>query len=128
MVYRQKLPVIIAALCVVFSCALNASNPSNDEPIILESPNSMSQCIGGSEKLKIILNEGVKASIQWQISKDNKVWENVNGATGVEFTPDSKEIKSTWYRVAVVTEGKDSRISLSNVAEVKVAKCEASNN
>jgi hypothetical protein len=91
-----------------------------DEPIILKQPENISQCIGGTEKLEMTLNEGIKATIQWQFSRDNKSWDNVNGATDATFTPDSKEAKTTWYRVAVTTQGKDARISLTTPVKVEV--------
>jgi hypothetical protein len=119
MLNRQKLRLMAALFSLVFSTQIFAGK---DEPIILKQPENISQCIGGTEKLEITLNEGVKATIQWQFSRDNKYWDNVNSATDVTFTPDSKEAKTTWYRVAVTTQGKDARISLTTSVKVEVVE------
>lgn len=116
---RQKLRFLAATFSLVFSTQIFAGR---DEPIILKQPENISQCIGGTEKLVMTLNEGVNATIQWQFSRDNKSWDNVNGATEATFTPDSKEAKTTWYRVAVTTQEKDARISLTTPVKVEVSE------
>jgi hypothetical protein len=116
---RLKFCSMAAMFSLVFSTQILAGN---DEPIILKQPENISQCIGGTEKLTMTLNEGIKAKIQWQTSMDVKHWNNVEGAIESSFTPDSKMAKVMWYRVAVTTEGKESHTSLTTPVKVEVVE------
>jgi hypothetical protein len=123
MLNRSKISFVIALFCFVFSTQIFASN-GGDEPIILKQPESITQCIGGMEKLTVTLNEGVKANVQWQYSIDVKHWMNVGGATALTFTPDTKVAKVVFFRIAVTTEGKYQRISLTTPVKVEVNECQ----
>jgi hypothetical protein len=114
---------LLALFFLVFSAQVFAFN-GGDEPIILKQPEGITQCIGGTEKLTVTLNEGVKANVQWQYSIDVKHWMNVDGATALIFTPDSKVAKVVFVRVAVTTEGKDPHISLTTPVKVEVNECQ----
>ena len=122
MLNRSKIRVLVALFCLIFSAQIFAAN-GGDEPIILKQPEEMTQCIGGSEKLTVTLNEGVKAKLQWQYSIDAKHWMNMEGATELTYTPDTKAIKIMFMRVAVTTEGKESRISLTTPVRVEIKEC-----
>jgi hypothetical protein len=122
MLNRSKISLMVGLFCLVFSAQIFASN-GGDEPIILKQPEDITQCIGGSEKLTVTLNEGVKANVQWQYSVDAKHWMNVEGATALSHTPDSKEVRIVFFRVAVTTEGKEPHISLTTPVKVDVSEC-----
>jgi hypothetical protein len=117
MLNRQKLRLLAAMFSLVFSSQIFAST---DEPVILKQPQNISECVGGTEKLTMILNETVKANLQWQSSTDNRRWYNVAGATEATFTPDSKEAKTTWYRLSISTTDKIAAISFTTPAKVEV--------
>jgi hypothetical protein len=122
MLNRSKISFLAGLFCLVFSAQIFASN-GGDEPIILKQPENITQCIGGSEKLTVTLNDGVKANVQWQYSIDVKHWMNVEGATALTYTPDTKVAKVVFFRVAVTTEGKDAHISLTTPVKVDVNEC-----
>ena len=122
MLNRSKISFMAGLFCFVFSAQIFASN-GGDEPIILKQPEGITQCIGGMEKLTITLNEGIKANVQWQYSIDVKHWMNVDGATALTFTPDSKVAKVVFFRVAVTTEGKEPHILLTTPVKVDVNEC-----
>jgi GH24 family phage-related lysozyme (muramidase) len=119
MLNRQKLRLLAATFSLVFSTQIFASN---DEPVILKQPQNISECVGGTEKLTMTLNEGVKATVQWQYSSDKRRWYNVIGATEASFTPDSKEAKTTWYRVAISTTDKIAATTFTTPVKVEVAE------
>jgi hypothetical protein len=122
MLNRSKISFIVGLFCLVFSAQIFAVN-GGDEPIILKQPEDITQCIGGTEKLTVTLNEGVKAKVQWQYSNDPKHWINVDGATALTYTPDTKAVKITFYRVAVTTEGKEPKTSITTPVKVDVTEC-----
>jgi hypothetical protein len=117
MLNRQKLRLLAATFSLVFSTQIFASN---DEPIIVKQPQNISECVGGTEKLTMILNETVKATVQWQFSMDNRRWYNVEGATEATFTPESKEAKTTWYRLSISTADKIAAITFTTPVKVEV--------
>jgi hypothetical protein len=122
MLNRSKISFIVGLFWLVFSAQIFASN-GGDEPIILKQPEDISQCIGGTEKLTVTLNEGVKAKVQWQFSVDAKHWMNVEGATALTLTPEAKTVRVTFFRVAVTTEGKEPQISLTTPVSVNITEC-----
>jgi hypothetical protein len=123
MLNRSKNSSLLALFCLVFSARIFAVN-GGDEPIILKEPEAITQCIGGTEKLIVTLNEGVKAKLQWQYSIDVKHWMNVDGATELTYTPETKTARVVFYRLAVTTEGKEGRISLTTPVRTEVTLCE----
>jgi hypothetical protein len=122
MLNRSKISFIFGLFCLVFSAQIFASN-GGDEPIILKQPEDISQCIGGNGKLTVTLNEGVKATVQWQYSVDAKHWMNVEGATALTHTPEAKTARITFFRVAVTTIGKDPQISVTTPVTVDITDC-----
>jgi hypothetical protein len=122
MLNRSKISFVAGLFCLIFSSQIFAAN-GGDEPIILKQPEGMTQCIGGIEKLSVTLNEGVKATVQWQFSVDAKHWMNVEGATALTHTPETKTVSVTFFRVAVTTEEKEPHISLTTPITVNVTEC-----
>jgi hypothetical protein len=122
MLNRSKISLIAGLFLLIFSAQILAAN-GGDEPIILKQPEDITQCIGGTEKLTVTLNGDVKANVQWQYSVDPKHWVNVEGATSLTFTPDTKMARVTFYRVAVTTEGKEPHTSITTPVKVDVTEC-----
>jgi hypothetical protein len=122
MLNRSKISFMAGLFCLFFSAQIFAAN-GGDEPIILKQPEDITQCVGAAEKLTLTLNDGVKANVQWQYSIDPKHWMNVDGATALTYTPDTKTAKVTFYRVAVTTEGKEPHTSITTPVKVEVKEC-----
>ena len=97
---------------------LNASN----EPLIVEHPKNIAECIGGISELKVTLKEGVKARFQWQKSSDKMHWSNIDKATEAAYTPEANTPNKAYYRTTITVVGVNSQSIISDVAEVTVAE------
>jgi hypothetical protein len=109
---------LLAILFFAFTSFLSASN----EPIIVSQPNNITQCVGGTEVLKVTISANLTAVYQWQLSSDNANWAHINGANQATYTPESQNSGKMWYRVLVTTQGESSRAVASNSAEVKIVE------
>lgn len=97
---------------------LNASN----EPLIVEHPKNIAECIGGISELKVTLKEGVKARFQWQKSSDKMHWSNIDKATEAAYTPEANTPNKAYYRTTITVVGVNSQSIISDVAEVTIAE------
>ncbi len=97
---------------------LNASN----EPLIVEHPKNIAECIGGISELKVTLKEGVKARFQWQKSTDKMQWSNIEKANEASYTPEANTPNKTYYRAAITVVGVNPQSIISEVAEVTIAE------
>jgi hypothetical protein len=93
---------------------------ASDEPIIVEQPKSINQCLGGLDVLKIQVRNNITVTYQWQKSADQVNWENIDNAIAAEYKPEADKIGTTWYRAIVKVQGQNTSDS-SNAASVKIA-------
>jgi hypothetical protein len=108
-------------LTALLSFVFTTVSSANTEPVIISQPKNVAQCIGGTEVLSVVLKEGIKATFQWQKSIDNASWKDINEAKNADFRPNSNEIGTVWYRVAVTLEGENTT-TYSQSAYVVVAE------
>jgi large repetitive protein len=111
-----------AFTAILFSVAFTAQISASNEPIIVSQPNNITQCVGGTEVLKVAISANLSAVYQWQQSSDNANWAHINGANQATYTPESQNVGKMWYRVLITTQGENSRAVASNSAEVKIAE------
>jgi hypothetical protein len=109
-------------MAVLFSfLTLSMLNASN-EPLILEHPKNIAECIGGVNELKVTLKEGIKARFQWQKSTDKMQWSNIEKANEASYTPEANTPNKTYYRATVTVVGVNPQSIISEVAEVTIAE------
>lgn len=121
MIILKKAFVVAAAMCLTSVSVLKASN----EPLIIEQPKNMAECVGGANTLKVTLKEGVKAHFQWQKSSNNRHWTSIENAIEATFKPEANTVGKMWYRVVINTEGDNSEPIFSQSAEVTIAEAVA---
>lgn len=121
MIILKKAFVVAAAICLTSVSVLKASN----EPLIIEQPKNIAECIGGTNELKVTLKEGIKARFQWQKSFNNRHWTNIEKATEATHKPEANTPSKMWYRAVITTEGGNSEPIYSQSAEVTIAEAVA---
>ncbi len=92
----------------------------NSSIAISSSPQGFTECIGGNQSLNVSAI-GSNQTFQWQSSKDNVIWTNINGAINSNFIPPSNKKDSTYYRCIVIDSGnKDCGSDTSKAALVRI--------
>jgi hypothetical protein len=111
-----------AVMAFIFNMTFTALVSATNEPIIIAQPNNITQCMGGTEVLKVAISANLTVIYQWQQSSDNANWVHIKGATHAVYTPESQNIGKMWYRVLVTTQGENSKAAASQSAEVMVVE------
>jgi hypothetical protein len=81
----------------------------------------LNECVGGNMSLKVAVSGGAGSlTYTWQTSKDNLIWTDVVGASGITYTPSSLVSDTSYYRVKISTTALGCSAVTSAVAKVQI--------
>ncbi len=90
-------------------------------------PTEQVVCLGKPQIITCSFTLGTNDTYQWQSSKDNFVWNNIQGATTISYDPVNQKRGITFYRV-IVTNGTEKENSVPIMVRVKSCQIPVNHN